>query len=802
MNDVYHEEFDARRLMYIIDNFEQFKLKPEVKERCIDYLSGSIVDNDGVGHIDVRYFRNNNKGRMFAVGGVSLQSLKRCIRHTIAVKHYIDIDMVNAHPVILAHICKSLGIKCVILKKYITMREELILSISAKYGLNRSNVKKLFLKMMNGGMSFRDEFNKIAKKQCKYRTFVNRFWDEVCDIHVKINKVYLVDSSKHKAMLSAKYKDDELGKKKKNNHEASFTNTLICDMENKVLGDVMNITGLNQHDFVLCFDGFMVPINSMIDIQLVNNYSSKYGITFVDKPMDEVMVLPELDTVGIHHIREYISKNNNKYLAVSDFVKMADTSDTELLRLIKSVIVRDGDTGTYLYKSRTVEPANDTHTQSRRVYKWNRATGSHFKTQILGGYSYKRKGKGDTTIDILLSDFVESNLASVQKDDSLFYPFVDGISPPLDRCVHNTFTSFKHHYNPNFKMDDVGKAGVDRFLEYLKHSICSNREYVFDYMVKYIAHLFRYPRIKTNIHLVIKGDQGTGKSLFAELLECVYYGEYLKYMTIDQLTDKFNDQLINALMIVINEAKIDNAKQINKLKTLITESSHMVEAKYQNQMKVNLYGNYISTSNHYKAVKACGDDRRHVILTSNSTIPAKYKDSDDYFGGLSTMIKSSSHVQCALFHYFVMMDTKGFRPHINIINTDEKNELKMLGMPMSLVHIIHVVAGCRGCLKADTFIPSQYLYDDYCTFNTEKYKASHNNYFLELKQNLKMIICRRLYEGERRTVIGIPKYKTVESLCGSYLRIDNFNIKKYLNDDIEDDAVGDDIGNYIDDIDD
>jgi parallel beta-helix repeat protein len=46
-------------------------------------------------------------GRMFAKGALSLQSFPRAIRATLAHSFYYDIDMVNAHPVILSHLCKS-----------------------------------------------------------------------------------------------------------------------------------------------------------------------------------------------------------------------------------------------------------------------------------------------------------------------------------------------------------------------------------------------------------------------------------------------------------------------------------------------------------------------------------------------------------------------------------------------------------------------------------------------------------------------------------------------------------------------
>ena len=61
-------------------------------------------------------------------------------------KNIKDINMVNAHPVILNYLCKKNNFECNILKNYIENRE-LILS---SFGEDRKIVKELFLSILNG----------------------------------------------------------------------------------------------------------------------------------------------------------------------------------------------------------------------------------------------------------------------------------------------------------------------------------------------------------------------------------------------------------------------------------------------------------------------------------------------------------------------------------------------------------------------------------------------------------------------------------------------------------------------------
>ena len=61
-------------------------------------------------------------------------------------KNIKDIDMVNAHPVILNYLCKKNNVDCNILKNYIENRE-LILSSFAE---DRKIIKELFPSILNG----------------------------------------------------------------------------------------------------------------------------------------------------------------------------------------------------------------------------------------------------------------------------------------------------------------------------------------------------------------------------------------------------------------------------------------------------------------------------------------------------------------------------------------------------------------------------------------------------------------------------------------------------------------------------
>ena len=93
----------------------------------------------------------------------SLQGLKRDVRKALAHDQYTDVDMVNAHPVILSQLFLKLGLACPALERYVAERE----AVLAETGLGRDVAKQVFLTLMYGGerkdptpfmAEFREEF--------------------------------------------------------------------------------------------------------------------------------------------------------------------------------------------------------------------------------------------------------------------------------------------------------------------------------------------------------------------------------------------------------------------------------------------------------------------------------------------------------------------------------------------------------------------------------------------------------------------------------------------------------------------
>ncbi len=246
----YYEVCDFDRLAHIIQNKDKY-LK-DMREACYDdkydpfllperYLRKSVD-----GRVKVQYRQIDGVGRQFAVGGLSLQSFAREIRHTISKNHYVDIDIVNAHPTIFSHICKKYDIDTEYLDKYIKKRDKIIDELLALNGpeeqYNRDYMKTMILSCLNGGTTAYDNLPNKTDWLTSYKK-------EMTNAHNKLCKIKDTEFAEHKKLTS-----------KKHNIKASFVNKLLCNFENDILKNIVNFFNVRDGDVcVLCFDGLMLP---------------------------------------------------------------------------------------------------------------------------------------------------------------------------------------------------------------------------------------------------------------------------------------------------------------------------------------------------------------------------------------------------------------------------------------------------------------------------------------------------------------------------------------------------------------
>ena len=232
----------------------------------------------------VEYSNKKKFGRVFSAVGSSNYSRK--IRHTIYDK-YVDIDIINCAYSILVSICKSNGMKCKYLKKYVNDRENILKLLSEEYNTDRETVKKLFVSLINSG-SFKGwtiEHN-INGTETK---FINKI----------INEISLISD----VILNNNPKLIKIAEKaNKTNIKGSVMSNYIQIYESLILENVYLYCVKNgyiiNNNCSLAFDGILLLkefYKSSLINELEEEIKNKLGLSiqFKDKAMNEGFIFTD-----------------------------------------------------------------------------------------------------------------------------------------------------------------------------------------------------------------------------------------------------------------------------------------------------------------------------------------------------------------------------------------------------------------------------------------------------------------------------------------------------------------------------
>jgi hypothetical protein len=154
---VKYEIFDRAALEWVVQHFDV--LHPDLEPtdahnlfgRCKAYLreaKGSILK------VEYRPAGGKpaNVGRLYAAHGLGMQALEKRIRHTIARRFYHDVDIRNAHPVILSQFCEKHEIPCQCLTDYVENRDVRLQELVERRGVTRAEAKELVLMCLNSDL--------------------------------------------------------------------------------------------------------------------------------------------------------------------------------------------------------------------------------------------------------------------------------------------------------------------------------------------------------------------------------------------------------------------------------------------------------------------------------------------------------------------------------------------------------------------------------------------------------------------------------------------------------------------------
>ena len=599
-------------------------INPETGEKvCFDNEKAHLlairkkVSNKGI--LNVKYQESKvGFGRVYPDKSLSLCSIRRELRHTLAKETYVDIDVDNCHPVILKQICEQNNIGCTYLSKYVKERPKYLKTVMDTYNTDRETAKNLFIRLAYFGSfeAWKDEFDIESSKTLK---FIREYTNELKGIGLEIvsaNPKLLAKLKKHK---------------EKSNITATLVSTILQEYEKRILECVHNYlrrNGVINRNAVLCFDGIMIP---------KDKYSEK--------------LLTQLSTV----VKKELS------FAVGFSQK---EMNQDYLEKLKDVVDKDS----FKYKSEQFE-LNHCKIVNRSLYLKHNANEIITMTGKAVRESYCH-----LTCDVDESSFI--NKWMNKNENIKCYEDMNMYPEPLI-CPSNTYNLWlPFEIAQKTGTYEKNENGLNFILKHIK-IICDNEESVSDYVTKWMAQMLQFPATKTTA-LAFVGKQGAGKSSVVRICEALI-GKNKVLETTDPSRDcwgDFNGQMLNAFLVSIPELKKKDFLQGHgKINGIITDPTITINSKGTNQITIKSFHRMIYTSNNDDPVATSKDDRRNVVIrTSDELLNNKI-----YFDTLYEYLKDINTLR-TIYDYLMSIPNMDEFDKIPLPKTKHQEELRKLDL--------------------------------------------------------------------------------------------------------------------------
>ena len=218
--------------------------------------------------------------------------------------------------------------------------------------------------------------------------------------------------------------------------------------------------------------------------------------------------------------------------------------------------------------------------------------------------------------------------------------------------IYNTFKGFKLDENYNF----YDSEAVDVFINHIK-LLTNNENESWQYLLKYIAHIFQFPDVLPAVAILIKSyEEGVGKDKLIDIIGSMLGNQYItRTSDMKNITGNNNSSLKNKLIVQLNEVQgKDGYEAKNVIKDLITREKNVINEKY---IKITEYSNYTRLfifSNNVNPISISHNDRRFIVFNTLK------KESISYYKQLNDLLNHENKLKSILFYLKNKVDLSNF----------------------------------------------------------------------------------------------------------------------------------------------
>jgi hypothetical protein len=632
METQYRDVMDVGKLEWVIENAPHLNLGAS-------YVKGQLVTGDAQvsllkkylkraiqynGLVPVEYYQLDGDGRRFSKD-LSLTNISRPVRHTIVRDNVVDIDMKNAHPALVLHLCERHGLTCTYIKQYVMNREPLLTELMTTRGLSRDNAKKMLLRAIN-----RDD----GRFQ---QTEADPEW--LVKYHEECKTISNTLSSLYPDYLTQAKKSKERKNQEAWNLKGSALNRLLCHHEDQLLRIVERVvTDMGWKVLNLAYDGCMIGSNGRSASEqpaILRAIENAVQATPFYNGMQFEMTIKRFDE-GYAVPQGWISERERKVREKQEREYREERKQTD--DDIKEQRYQDWKVDFELEHAKIMFPRSIVFRGPRGDFLF------YSPNDLIDSLSHV--------------PYFKEHLTRWNKDPTLRVYDLADIYAPSETCpptVFNLWTPYPFEYT---EVKETEELVVQ--LEFVKAHIgllCNHEEAVTTYVLDWIAQFIQFPQRKSTM-LTFASAEGAGKNTLVDLISgMIGHGQVRCVTDPELICGRFNSTLLQGRLIVLNEMSDSQTRKYDgRIKELITDTSIEIEGKGKDSITIRSMHRLISFTNAINnPIQTTHGDRRKLLARCSD----ERVGDGDYFTKLHTIIGTPEFLAYA-FHHFKNRDVAEF----------------------------------------------------------------------------------------------------------------------------------------------
>jgi len=198
-------------------------------------------------------------------------------------------------------------------------------------------------------------------------------------------------------------------------------------------------------------------------------------------------------------------------------------------------------------------------------------------------------------------------------------------------------------------------------LDHTLHVVAGGNEQKAEFILNWFADILQNPTRKPGVALVLRGSEGTGKSVLGAVVRRIL-GERNVVVNADKdrLLGRFNSALAGKILIQAEESFFaGDSRTGDALKHLITGQTLEIELKFGRGFEIGSFHRLLITSNHSQVIQASSESRRFVVCDVADT----RRGDADYFDRLYAVADGrDDDTARAFMQHLLHRDLSRFRP--------------------------------------------------------------------------------------------------------------------------------------------